>query len=326
MKLKLTQDSRAARLLESLDAKYFQFADDLPPPFRDMALMESTIVGQPIDEPFQGPSKMNPLIACTPWLFWETYCELDDETFLYIAEAGAFISLASVLMDHLVDGQAEQPEAMALFQRAVYDHGVAGFRAMFSKTSTFWRDFERLSREYLTALGAEIDAQSNPERFTQQAFFASAAGKVSPIAITIAALSEASGQPSILEPIEISFRHSFIAGQIHDDVLDWRSDVENRHLTFFMTRLAPPETWPAAEWPSVDELEAINDTNWVDVNYFDLVIDHFDRCIKDVDGIQCAGWIKYLVEYRGVAEEHQKAAVARHLLRVLGPVIQPLSD
>ena len=54
MKLELFQGGRGARLLESLDARYFKFANDLPSPLRDVALMESTIVGQPIDEPFRG--------------------------------------------------------------------------------------------------------------------------------------------------------------------------------------------------------------------------------------------------------------------------------
>jgi len=326
MKLELTQGSRAARLLESLDAGYFQFANDLPPPLRDVALMESTIVGQPIDEPFQGPSKINPLIACTPWLFWDTFSGLSDETFLCISEAGAFIALASVIMDHLVDGQATWPEAMTLFHHALYDRGVASYRAIFPPASTFWKNFDRLTKEYLTALGAEIAAQSEPEQFTSENFLAFAGGKVSPMTTTIAALSEASDQSFIVEPVETSFRHSFVAGQIHDDVLDWRSDINDRHLTFFLTQLAPSGKWQAVEWPSVDELEVNNDSDWVDVDYFDLVIKHFDRCIEVVEGIQCDGWIKYLMEYKGVAEEHQRAAVARHLLRALEPVIRPPSD
>ena len=326
MKLELVQGGRAARLLESLDARYFEFANDLPSPLRDVALMESTIVGQPIDKPFQGPSKINPLIACTPWLFWDTFSELSDETFLCISEAGAFIALASVIMDHLVDGQATWPEAMTLLHHALYDRGVAGYRGIFPPTSTFWNNFDRLTKEYLSALGAEIAAQSEPEQFTLESFLAFAGGKVSPMTTTIAALSEASDQPFVVEPVETSFRHSFVAGQIHDDVLDWRSDINDRHLTFFLTRLAPPEKWQAVEWPSVNELEVNNDSDWVDVDYFDLVIKHFDRCIEVVEGIQCDGWIKYLVEYKGVAEEHQRAAVARHLLRVLEPVIRTPSD
>ena len=326
MKLELVPGTRAARLLESLDARYFKFANDLPSPLRDVALMEGTIVGQPIDEPFQGPSKINPLITCTPWLFWDTFSGLSDEIFLGISEAGAFIALASVIMDHLVDGQATWPEAMALFHHALYDRGVAGYRAMFPSTSTFWNHFDRLTKEYFSALGAEITTQSEPEQLTLDNFLAFAGGKVSPMTTTIAALSQASDQPFVVEPVEASFRHSFVAGQVHDDVLDWRSDINDRHLTFFLTQLAPPEKWKAVEWPSVDELEANNDSDWIDVNYFDLVIAHFDRCIEVVEGIQCDGWRKYVVQYKGVAEEHQRAAVARHLLRVLEPVIRPPND
>jgi hypothetical protein len=51
------------------------------------------------------------------------------------------------------------------------------------------------------------------------------------------------------------------------------------------------------------------------------VIEQFDRSLEVVGGIQGSGWVDYLAEYRGVAEEHQKAAIARHLLRVLEPII-----
>jgi hypothetical protein len=321
MKNKLAKDRRAARLLESLDSSYFQFAESLPPPLNEIALQESTLIGHPGDETFKGPSKLNPLITCTPWLFWETFSELDDETLLGTAKAGAFIALASVVMDHLVDSQAHWPEAMTLFQHALYDRGIAELRALFPSTSGFWIQFDRLTKEYLSSLGAEIDAQLKPEQFSLENFLEFAGGKVSPMATTIAALAEASRQPAVLEPIETSFRHSFVAGQIHDDVLDWRLDVENRHLTFFLTRLSPLETWMKAEWPTIDELQTVNDAGWVDVDYFGVVIEQFDRSLEVVGGIQGSGWVDYLAEYRGVAEEHQKAAIARHLLRVLEPII-----
>ena len=140
--------------------------------------------------------------------------------------------------------------------------------------------------------------------------------------ITIAALAEASDILSVLAPIETSLRHSYIAGQIHDDILDWPSDLEDRHLTFFLTRLASPDIWSGEEWPTVDEWQDVNNNKWLDVEYFSLVIEHFDRCIEAVEGLQCVAWIHYLEEYRGIAEEHQKAATAVHLMRTIESVTQ----
>ncbi len=326
MKIKLPDDPRSARMLEALDDRYFQFAEGLPPPLKDAALLERTILGHPVDGPFRGPVKMNALITCTPWLFWELFSGLEDDIFLTVGEAGMFLGLSSVVLDHLVDGQTENPELMALFQRAFHNRSVSCLRKVFPSSSAFWDQYERLTREYLKSLGAEVETQSSPNLLTLENFREFAGGKVSPMVITIAALAEASDMFSVLEPIETSLRHSYIAGQIHDDILDWPSDLENRHLTFFLSRLASPDTWRGEEWPTVDEGYDVNNQEWLDVEYFGLVIEHFDLCIEAVEGIQCAAWIHYLEEYRGIAEEHQKSATASHLMRTLESVIQPSGE
>ena len=317
LRLRLPADSRAQELLSALDTRYFSFMDRLSPALQEIGLAESTYIGEEASGLFRGVKSFNPLITCTPWLFWELFSGLDGEDFVNISEAGLCLALASVVMDHLVDEQVGGPGLMLLFHQALYEHGISRYREIFPFPSSFWAQFDRLSREYTTSLGEEVGAQSNPSGFDFDTFARSASGKVSPMAITIAALAEATGEPELLGPIEKSMRHSYLAGQIHDDILDWRSDLQERHITYFLTCLAPPNAFKGDEWSSKGAFELINSKEWMDVNKFRLVLEWFNRAIEAVQGIECPGWLDYLQEYRRVAEQHQKAALARHLLKVV---------
>ena len=115
--LRLLEKSRAADLLARLDRAYFHFVDGLPGPLRILALKRGTYVGTASDAPFEGVSTMNPGVTCTPWLFWELVETLDDERILGVAGAGTLVVLASVLLDHMVDGQAENPGGTSLLQQ-----------------------------------------------------------------------------------------------------------------------------------------------------------------------------------------------------------------
>ena len=67
----------------------------------------------------------------SPWLFWDLFEKLDDDFFLRIAEAGAFWSLSAVVIDHLVDGQSENPPLATLFQQKLLQKSLSCFREIF---------------------------------------------------------------------------------------------------------------------------------------------------------------------------------------------------
>ena len=202
-RLRLPGDPRAVALFRQLEERIDKFARHLPPPLDALASRQSTYLGSPGGEPFEGVAGLNPVLVGTPWLFWETFGRLDDATFITIAEGGACFILASIVLDHLVDGQAEPPETMALFHQALYEHGAARFRAALPSHPAFWQHFERLADEHLAGIAAELDSHTNPSRLDRASFCAMAHGKVAPVVTTIVALSEATHQPDILEPIEI---------------------------------------------------------------------------------------------------------------------------
>lgn len=315
----LSLEPRAEKLLEQFEARYAKFNRHLPPSLRQLAQAESTYLGEITEAPFSGLRAMNPLITRTPWLFWETFKNLEDEILLQLAEAGVCMALASVLIDHLADGQVPNPGSLMLFRQSLQDRALSLYRRNFPSDSQFWIEYQRLSEEYIAALQMEIDSQSDPNLFTIENFQGFAAGKVSPMVVTIAALAESSAQIDLLAPVEASMRFSYVAGQIHDDILDWQDDLEKRHLTFFLTKLSADHDYETGSWPGVEELKALNDKKWLDVKQLYLAIEWFDRALEAVDGIDCPGWEFYLREYRTVAEEDQQSALAKHLVEKLEP-------
>jgi hypothetical protein len=323
--LELPADSRAAALLARLDAGYFEFTNHLPPPLQELARERSTFTGIAGEEPFR-VSGMNPGVTCTPWLFWELVQDLDDDSILQLAEAGSLIVLASVLLDHLVDGQASRPGEISLLHQALYEGGWTKFRAILPAKSTFWPHFERLGSEHLAGLAAELDAQSNPQQFTFDNFVAMVPAKFSPIVITMAAFVEATGQRDLLAPIEASIKDLAIASQLLDDMGDWQDDLEKGHLTYYMTRLAPPEAWQASEWPSTEDLQARIDADWMDIEYMRMVQEWLDRSVAAVQELPCTRWLDYLNGYRDLAEAHSKRFKARHFLHIIDPIVNQGSD
>ena len=171
-----------------------------------------------------------------PWLFWEQFCELPEDIFLNLAFAGALVSLASVLMDHLIDGQAEQSEATAALRKIMLQYGVSLLHNYYPWKDPFWERFKHLHRLHLRSLAIESSLQSQPKFLPKADFDVMVEGKASPVMITLVAMSIAAGCQEIIPSLENSLYRLAIAGQLHDDVLDWRQDLEAHHLTYFLTQ------------------------------------------------------------------------------------------
>jgi hypothetical protein len=319
--LRLPEHSRAAGLLARLDAAYFGFVDGLTGAPRTLARKKGTYVGTSADVPFEGVSTMNPGVTCTPWLFWELVETLDDERILAVAGAGTLVVLASVLLDHMVDGQAENLGGTALLQQTLFQAGLARFREAIPFGSEFWAHFERLEAEHLAGLAAELDVQSHPHRFSLSNFLTMVPGKFSPIVITMAAFAEVLGRGDLLAPIEASIKDLAIASQLLDDMGDWPEDLEMGHLTFYMTRLAPPERWRASGWPSAEELQQPIDAAWLDLEYMGIVQEWLDKAMEATQGLGCTRWNEYLDGYRNLAGQHLTRYKARHMMHILDPLV-----
>jgi len=325
-RLRLPEDARALDLYERLNLRYFQFADRLPRPLSKLARQRSTFLGGPDQETFKGVPGLNPVLASTPWLFWETFSSVDDESFLEIAEAGMMFVLASIILDHLVDGQAVPPEEIALFHQALYGHGVAMYRKAMPSASPFWLHFDRLAHGHLTGLSAELESQSGHSHIGLDDLFSMAHGKVSPIITTIAALAFASGQPEVLSLIETSLKHIAVASQLLDDVGDWEHDLEAGHYTYFLSRLVSHEVWGGEDLPAVEELQTILEEEWNDVEHLRLVMGWLDDSLEAVQGLKCSAWVEYVEGYRTLTDKNLSLVMGHHLIHKLQPLVNAQSQ
>ena len=308
---------RAKRLFGDLDDLYFQFASQLPSPLDSLAHLNSTYEGDEEERPFESLRGLNPVLIATPWLFWDTFEGLPYQTFLQIAEAGMYYVLASVVMDHILDGQAKPIEAMGLFHQALYERGISKYREVFSTPSSFWDHFERLSIDHLAGLSEEYVLQSQPQLIDREALIKMAYGKVSPIVTTIVGLTEALGQTAVLVPIETSLKHIAVASQLLDDIGDWKDDLQVGHMTYYLSCLDPNAAWLLTERPSMEECQRKIDDQWLDVEQMGEVIEGLNRSLEVVREVDCPIWIEYVNGYKTLANEHVKGFAARHILRIL---------
>ncbi|OGO31702.1 MAG: hypothetical protein A2Z16_10205 [Chloroflexi bacterium RBG_16_54_18] len=321
-KFSLSLEPRAELMIHALERRYLTWAGQLPVFYRKMALAESTFTGREGAGKFQISRTLNPLNARSPWLFWDLFSKLEDELFLDAAEAGAFNSLSTVVLDHLVDGQYSSPGMIALFQGKLFQKGQSKFRLLFPADSIFWQDFDHYNDQYSWALGLEAETQNHPHILPNKAFIDSATAKASPMLITLAAFTAISNQPELQGPIEKSLGACAVAGQLHDDLLDWRADYENRHLTWFLLQLLSAEEWKSEKPIPLSELEERNFEDKRDLVVFGETIGWFDKAKEAIRAINCQGWQRYLEEYRSIAVEHQRACAAYHLKRVLFPALK----
>jgi hypothetical protein len=229
--------------------------------------------------------------------------------------------LASILLDHLVDGQIEARGPGSQLYNALCESAKVAFQAVFAADSPFWSHYHRLGQAHQAGLALEAEAQQDADLFSDQGLETITRGKVAPMVVTMAALSEASDQPALLAPIERSLGHCARAYQLLDDVKDWQEDLEARHLTYYLARLAPREAWNGADWPSVGEIQRRIDAGWVDVEHLRLVLQWLDDTIEAVEGIDCSGWIEYIAARRELADEQLTYAAARHLRDVIEGIL-----
>ncbi|KPK89789.1 MAG: hypothetical protein AMJ88_17080 [Anaerolineae bacterium SM23_ 63] len=317
MHAKYLRSRRAKRLFDDLDELYFQFASQLPSPLDALAQLNSTYEGDKEQKPFESLRGLNPVLVGTPWLFWETFEGLSDKTFLLIAEAGTYYVLASVVMDHILDGQAKPIEAMGLFHQALYERGIAKYRQAFSTSSSFWDHFERLAIDHLAGLSEEYVLQSHPQRIDREALIKMAHGKVSPIVTTIVGLAETLDKTAVIVPIEASLKHIAVASQLLDDIGDWKHDLQVGHMTYYLSCLTPNAAGLLTERSSLDEHQRKIDAEWLDVEQMGEVIEGLNRSLEAVRDVDCPAWIDYVNGYKTLANEHMTGFVARHIMRIL---------
>ena len=318
----LVLDARASSLLQLLNQRYLGFVNELPDPLKRVALNRETYMGEEFLGSFSGPGEMNPFMTCTPWLFWETFQVLEDDLFLDIAEAGAYYALAMVVMDHLVDGHYDQRESIAVFHQALHERSHACFRRIFAHEVAFWDEFARFSNLHLDGLSAELNSREGPELIDEDTFKRISRGKVSPIAVTILALSIASDQAELIKPIFQSLCAVAFGTQMLDDIGDWQDDIETEHWTYFNALVSMSHRRDGSIARTIDECCDFIEREWLDIIYLDQVIAWLGEGLTPIKHIACKGWKSYIYYYLDFAQEKRDLAASKRALAIIEPLVK----
>jgi hypothetical protein len=134
----------------------------------------------------------------------------------------------------------------------------------------------------------------------------------------VAALAQARQDWGLLTTMEASIKPVILAGQMYDDIGDWREDLQAGHITHFLTRLVAPQAWQADEWPTVEQCRQSIEAQWQDVDHLRMVIKWFDQGLHAAKGLECAAWVEYVSEYRAAADRHLTEFLSHHLLQSIG--------
>jgi hypothetical protein len=139
--------------------------------------------------------------------------------------------------------------------------------------------------------------------------------------ISIAALAEINKNPSLLQPIEKSLKKAFEAIQIYDDLQDWKSDLEQHHVTYVLTQLVPDDALNSEHWPGVDKVEESINASWKDVDLYTMGITRINQAKDAVENIQCPQWLSYLDSYSESFKRDQQACMANRLKQAIKPLV-----
>lgn len=305
-------DKRASLLLEEFDERYFSFVGELPEPLQEFAIRRKTYLGQEIKDPFEGFTSINPLYTCTPWMLWELFSELPSNRFIALAVSGGFLSLASILMDHLVDDQLREIANTMLLYHALYDRAQQGFRRELGTEHRFWEHFDRLTAIYLRGMSLETEIQAARIDFDKSKFKMIAASKVAPIMIAISSFCIAADRADCIARIERSINGISMAGQMLDDVLDWERDQQDGHLTYLLAEVSTEyrNRSPNSDISFADYMK----TGPHLVHAIGDAIRWFDQAEADMREIASPGWQRYIEYYRNIALEEKRRRIARIVL------------
>lgn len=310
MKNYLSGGNRRGRLWSDIDKAYTNFLNSLPEPVRNTGKLKATYSGKPEAGWFDGPSGLNPAIVGGPWLFWDAFSSLSDEQIRPIAVAGSYLGVSSLILDHLYDGQLDQPQTAVALQQALYDQAIHLFREHIDSSAVFWDHLDRLWSELQSSLSTERQLQIRPRLTTVEEFKATASAKAAPVAITVAALAEISNRFNGFEEVEGSLKKCGAVAQLDHDISDWRKDVRNRHMTFFLNWVIDSERMDNG-WPTEQEIGKIIDDNSLDVKYLMLARDWCGQALAQAKRLGCQSWIHFIE----VGAKHIEANLDRSLIR-----------
>ncbi len=306
-------DANAAELHRLVDAGYFGFLEGLPANLQTLGRSQSAFIGRPVTGAFGGPSSLNPDFAAATFLLWSACRDLPGAYLEAIARSGGLLGAAAVLLDHIADGQQQDPANAARLQEDLVDEARRLLRSVFLKTSPFWQELDRIWAELHSALDAEAQVPEASGTMSREEFRRIGGAKAAPLVAVVAAVAQLTGREELLLRGEASLKLAGAAFQLAHDVFHWTRDVADGHTTYFIALALADGPARPGQSAKATVAESVRQGH-LDVQCLRLALEWLDRATDEVASLDIPEWSDYLRTIRALVERLLLRQVASYVL------------
>jgi hypothetical protein len=196
-----------------------------------------------------------------PFYMAADFTNVSSDQVRHLAVATACLNVYVVLVDHIIDEPSIAPTASKLAIQPVLLHFYRRLSDLFPPDSPIWGEVERCMNRTSRAVLDEKQIHSGVVHpFSLPEFKRIACSKMAFAHINSIALAILNNTPECIPTLTQCWDAIFFAAIVHDDVLDWRSDYENRNYTYLLSQvlLSPPfqHAVAAGQLPDAAEIGA----------------------------------------------------------------------
>jgi hypothetical protein len=149
--------------------------------------------------------------------------------------ANLFGSYFCLIQDDILDREnADRPELL-LVSNYFFHRCTSEYQELFDSSSPFWALYDRYWLEYWESLAWEKSLREVMIKAADQPDITPLGKKLSPLKISAACMSLASGQHQKLRTVETMIEHFHTGVQALDDVNDWESDLRRGQGSYFLS-------------------------------------------------------------------------------------------
>lgn len=275
--------------LSELDRRYWTFVKKLPSCLAQLASDRRITVGEGPSMPLQAITGIGLSIGI-PWMFHNTFPDLDEGQVLDIGESWLFLLLALLLRDYVADDQVPASSDVEELRRCFVAKGREVLSSFVGNRPSFWPYLDRYEQQVVSALQLEAHYRTSPgEEYDLTIAWQIGAGKSALYKMIPCAMAVLSEAEIVLPALERSMDALAAASQLFDDISDWEEDLDRGHYTYplaqAVNRLQRGETVPS---PQAVAAEMANST--IREEALIQVRAWYEQALAAVEGIPCQGW------------------------------------
>jgi squalene-hopene/tetraprenyl-beta-curcumene cyclase len=239
-----------------------------------------------------------------PYLFLSAFPSLTHADVRPFNLAVRLFSSSIFIYDKLMDRQ-EQYNSIenGLRVQAMQLESYRQLHRLFGAESVFWERFQSYVAEYAQVCLQEQAFQSGQRswsEYTEAVAFELAIGKAGIAKATIAGLASLAGTEQWLEPLNYSIDCYNIAGQMADDLQDWKEDLQIGFPSLLISRVIdrPLEANPDELEREIGKLSRRIYYEGHTQYILDIALQSLDRAIDSISEISELGWHLELQRFR----------------------------